>query len=308
MSQYTKYKLYKLQQRASGSSDPWVDVVPTTYSYNGNGTQTPVVVESASTDCGYTPPVEPMYKWVTISINQDYVCDDCLKFELKYSDNTTYGLECSSSTTLTMAEIRGGSSSYSAITSADIGSCVTIIGQFAFQNCSSLSSVTIPNNITSMSSYSFSNCSSLEKINIPDSVTSIGSFAFQNCSGLTSCTIGNGLTSIGSFAFARCSSLTSLAIGSGVTSIGSGAFDYCRSLTSVTIPNSVTSIGLSAFLDCTSLTSITVNAVTPPTLGNSVFSNTNNCPIYVPSGSVDAYKAASGWSSYASRIQAIPNS
>jgi len=43
----------------------------------------------------------------------------------------------------------------------------------------------------------------------------------------------------------------------------------------------------------------------PPTLGSSTFDDTNNCPIYVPSGSVNAYKSASGWSTYADRIQAI---
>jgi hypothetical protein len=42
-------------------------------------------------------------------------------------------------------------------------------------------------------------------------------------------------------------------------------------------------------------------------LGNSnAFDNTNNCPIYVPSASVEAYKAATNWSSLSSRIQAIP--
>jgi hypothetical protein len=40
-------------------------------------------------------------------------------------------------------------------------------------------------------------------------------------------------------------------------------------------------------------------------LGSSAFSITNNCPIYVPSASVDTYKAASGWSTYASRIHEI---
>jgi hypothetical protein len=39
---------------------------------------------------------------------------------------------------------------------------------------------------------------------------------------------------------------------------------------------------------------------------SSVFNYTNNCPIYVPSASVETYKSASGWSGYASRIQAIP--
>ena len=78
------------------------------------------------------------------------------------------------------------------------------------------------------------------------------------------------------------------------------------SLTSVTIPSGVTSIGVAAFNGCRGLTSVTVNATTPPTLGKYVFTSTNNYPIYVPSESVNAYKAATNWSTYASRIQAIP--
>ncbi len=35
-----------------------------------------------------------------------------------------------------------------------------------------------------------------------------------------------------------------------------------------------------------------------------MFISTNNCPIYVPAGSVEAYKAAQYWSDYADRIQA----
>ena len=109
--------------------------------------------------------------------------------------------------------------------------------------------------------------------------------------------------------FNACSSLTSINIPSGVTTIGNNAFYVCASLTSVTIPDSVTSIDNYAFRSCDSLTSITVKATTPPTLGNSnVFLNTNDCPIYVPAASVDTYKAANNWSTYASRIQAIPNS
>jgi len=43
---------------------------------------------------------------------------------------------------------------------------------------------------------------------------------------------------------------------------------------------------------------------TPPLGGSSMFDLTR-CPIYVPAGSVDAYKSAEFWSDYASRIQAI---
>lgn len=100
--------------------------------------------------------------------------------------------------------------------------------------------------------------------------------------------------------------LVSGIIGDCVTSIGASVFDGCSGLTSINIPSGVTSIGLRAFYNCSSLTSVTVEATTPPTLGVNAFYSTNNCPIYVPAASVDTYKAASGWSYYAARIQAIP--
>ena len=137
--------------------------------------------------------------------------------------------------------------------------------------------------------------------------TSIGSYAFRGCSSLTNIVIPNSVTSISNYTFYNCSGLTSIDIPSGVTSIGYGAFYNCSGLTSIDIPSGVTSIGERAFQSCRSLTSITINSTTPPTLSNvNAFNSTNDCPIYVPSGSVNTYKAASGWSDLASRIQAIP--
>lgn len=123
---------------------------------------------------------------------------------------------------------------------------------------------------------------------------------------ITSLTIPDGTTKIGGHAFEECSNLTDVIIGNGVTSIGTYVFAYCKKLTSITIPNRITNIGNSSFNNCSSLTSVTIKATTPPTLGSNVFGNTNNCPIYVPAESVDAYKAATNWSAYADRIQAIP--
>ena len=125
---------------------------------------------------------------------------------------------------------------------------------------------------------------------------------------IKSISLPSGVTSIGNYAFYNCSSLTSITIPSSVTSIGNSAFYYCSSLASITIPSGVTSIGARAFASCSSLASITVEAVTPPTLGSGVFSSTHaDLVIYVPAESVETYKAASGWSTYASRIQAIPS-
>ena len=146
----------------------------------------------------------------------------------------------------------------------------------------------------------------ITSIDIPSGTTSIGTSAFDSCFSLSSVTIPSGVTRIGYCAFYRCVSLTSVTIPDSVTSIDEAAFTSCSSLTSVTIPSSVTSIDNYAFSFCPSLTSVTVEATIPPALGSGAFDGTNNCPIYVPSESVETYKAASEWSTYASRIQAIP--
>lgn len=129
---------------------------------------------------------------------------------------------------------------------------------------------------------------------------------FKSTNHITSVTIPSGFTSIGDSAFSGFTKLTSMTIPDSVTSIGNSAFSYCSGLTSMTIPEGVTSIGNNVFYNCRSLTSMTINATTPPTLGSSAFSSTNNCPIYVPAESVDLFKTATNWSSLADRIQAIP--
>lgn len=116
---------------------------------------------------------------------------------------------------------------------------------------------------------------------------------------MVSADIGDCVNEIGDSAFYQCSGLTSVHIGTDVTNIGRSALRNCSSLTSITIPSGVISIGDYAFYQCSSLTSITVLATTPPTIGGYfTFTATNECPIYVPDASVDAYKSASIWSNY----------
>ena len=139
-------------------------------------------------------------------------------------------------------------------------------------------------------------------------VTSIGEKAFYYCDNLKSVTIPDGVTSIGSYAFQSCSSLTSVTIGDGVTKIGSGAFRKCSSLKKVTIPKRVTRIGSSAFFDCSSLVTVYCKPTTPPTIGSDMFWYYDygyqliGCKIYVPNASVSAYRNASNWSDYYTRI------
>ena len=213
----------------------------------------------------------------------------------------------------------------------EIGSSVTSIGNYAFYNCYSLTSITIPNGVTSIGNYAFYNCYSLTSITIPNGVTSIGNSAFSNCYSLTSITIPNGVISIGNSAFYNCSSLASITIPDGVTRIGQYAFYICYSLSSITIPNGVTSIASNAFASCYSLTSITIpNSITSieaqafyncysvafydfsnhtsvPTLASTdAFAHIPaDCQIRVPASLVDAWKAATNWSTYANYIVGV---
>ena len=65
----------------------------------------------------------------------------------------------------------------------------------------------------------------------------------------------------------------------------------------------VTSIGETAFGSCCRLASVYCKPTTPPTGGSAMFdNNAANRKIYVPAASVEAYKAADGWSDYADAI------
>ena len=130
--------------------------------------------------------------------------------------------------------------------------------------------------------------------------------SFNDCTSLTSMIIPNDFLQINRAYFCNgCSSLTNVKLSDKLNYIQDHSFDGCSSLTDIIIPSGVTYIGSNNFQNCTSLTSVTVKATIPPALMFSVFNNTNNCPIYVPAESVDAYKTATNWSKYADRIQPI---
>ena len=222
----------------------------------------------------------------------------------------------------------------SGLTSVNIPNSVTAIGDYAFYGCSGLTSVNIPNSVTAIGFAAFYNCTGLTSVNIPNSVTAIGNAAFYNCTGLTSVNIPNSVTAIGNLAFNGCSALESIEVGNGnftydsrnncnaiietatnkllfgckntiipnsVTTIGNNAFYNCTGLTSVNIPNSVTAIGNSAFSGCSGLKYIICKPKTPPILHESL-GVSNTLPIFVPSGSLTAYKNAQFWVNYNLRV------
>jgi uncharacterized repeat protein (TIGR02543 family) len=190
----------------------------------------------------------------------------------------------------------------SGLTSVTIPSSVKTLGEWAFVMCQSLTSATISAGSIGKNAFVGTNLTSLT---ITESVTHIGESAFNGLARLTSVTIPSSVTSIDAHAFQWITSLTSVTISA--RSIGKDAFYMCTSLTSVTITSSVTSIGEHAFAICESLASVTCLAASPPTLGDSVvfFATSSDLVIKVPADSVDAYKQAANWSSYADQISAM---
>ena len=190
----------------------------------------------------------------------------------------------------------------------EIGDGVTSIEIYAFYGCYALASITIPDSVTSIGNGAFYDCSALASITIPDSVTSIKSYAFYGCSALASITIPDSVTSIGNYAFYGCSALASITIPDSVTSIGNGAFYDCSALASITIPDSVTSIGTNVFYGCKGIAfyDFTSHTTVPTLASTNAFTGIpTDCQIRVPAALVDAWKAATNWSTYADYIVGV---
>ena len=158
------------------------------------------------------------------------------------------------------------------LTSIDFPSNLSSIGDWAFSNCSGLTSVDLPSSITKMGEYVFNNCENLSNVNLPSGITTISTGAFSYCSNLKYIELPAGITSIGDDAFVNCSNLQNINLPSGITTIGSGAFWDCSILTNVILPSVLTSIGDIAFVNCSNLANVTLSS-NITSIGRSAFSD-----------------------------------
>ena len=197
------------------------------------------------------------------------VFDNCSNLEFNTYDNAYYlGNETNPYLVLYKAI-------NTSVSSVQINESCKIIGDNAFNSCSSLTSITFEGNsqLITIGNRAF-RFSGLKSIGIPEWVTTIGDSAFANCNLLESVIIPTGVTTIGGYAFQGCTKLTSIAIPEGVTMIGESTFGYCNGLTSIVIPERVTSIGNFAFSGCSGLTEIIFNGNSQlQTIGESAFSS-----------------------------------
>jgi len=208
-----------------------------------------------------------------------------------------------------------------------IPASVTEIRSGAFAGCRNLTSVTLPTGLVSLADSTFIDCAELETVTFNAGLTSIGKSAFGNCAKVVSYEIPSMVASIGASAFAGNSMLEKIIIPSAVTTITNRMFYKCPRLINLTIPESVTTIEAEAFAGFylgggvnfgnlvipaatvniatnafygAVATSIKANNVTPTVFAQSgVFNGLNkNVPLFVPAGTIDAYKAAAQWNEF----------
>lgn len=175
-----------------------------------------------------------------------------------------------------------------------------------FSACYSMETIAIPKTITSYQSC-FSNNYSLRIIYLPSSITSSSGINYSIMYALQKVVTPVAIT-YSTSPYSNCKSITKVDLST--TTLTEAKMSYCDSLQVLKLPSTITTVSQYAYSGAYGLRELYIYATTPPTLANTnAFSNvdTANLKIYVPSASVATYKAASGWSNYASNIQAIPS-
>lgn len=145
----------------------------------------------------------------------------------------------------------------------------------------------------------------LTSLSMPWTITEIGQGAFRSCRQLQHVTLSPSITEIPNICFAGCGVLEECVVPEGVTTIGESAFEGCSTLESLILPSTITTLNAHCFAIASNSCVITCYAATPPNADQLTFTGYKG-KVAVPAASVDAYKTATGWSTVASKIEAIP--
>ena len=189
-------------------------------------------------------------------------------------------------------------------TTVDIPDDVLTINESAFSGCNNLTSISIPSSVTSIGKSAFLSCASLKEINLSGNLKTIGDLAFYYCPALPSITIPNSVTEIGANAFSFCGALEEVVLGKGVEKVGANAFFLSDAIKSITVLSDVPPVFEAANYNAPARLMAPRPVVRNDSPDNSGFSATvySDATLYVPSESVDAYKAAATWGNFSNIV------
>lgn len=161
----------------------------------------------------------------------------------------------------------------------------------AFKYCTQLKSITVPHTVIYFDSATAQYCYSLERISFPKETTYFGQDALSNCTSLQD--VSMPVLSYGNYT-------------------GNNSLQNCCNLKRIVLPENLTAISNYTFSGCYGLKEIVSLATTPPTIRTSALNigSSAGLTIYVPYSAdhsvLNAYKAASGWSTFADAMVELP--
>ena len=183
-----------------------------------------------------------------------------------------------------------------------IGSGVTGVSEYAFENYRELVSVTISGNEIKIGAFAFYNCANLETVTFSENTGDIGDEAFHGCANLQTVTFSGNTGDIGDEAFYYCSNLETVTFSGTAGDIGESAFYYCSNLETVTFSGNVGDIGDGAFGECAALRELTFRD-TCGNIGSNAFAGCKSLTrVQFPSG---VTRIGSGAFSFCENLMAI---
>ena len=196
----------------------------------------------------------------------------------------------------TLKSIGAGSFAGSSITKVIIPDNVFYIKEGAFENCQYLKSVILGDGIEEIGDGAFYQCPVTKYLTLPENVTKVGDNAFTGWK-LSGLTLNEKLKTIGNAVFYV--TAKTIIIPNSVESIGSLAFT--GTFSNVTIGTGLRTLSKNAFDGSASGGNIYINLGNPLKIaddGDVFANNQNKWKLYVPKGSIEAYKQSKSWNSF----------
>lgn len=207
---------------------------------------------------------------------------------------------------------------YRQVKSVVVEEGVSGLGRFLFYGCS-METVKLPASLDSMSVSAFNRCENFVSFEVDADNAKYSSKdgvlfnkaqdeLYRMPTGRKGAyVVPSNVTKLHYGAFNACYDVTAVALPNGLVTIGEAAFYACFSITDMVIPSSVDTIGAVAFMYCDGLANIVNFAAKPQAVDTAVFTGVNkeSCTLFVPQASLEAYRAAEGWSAF-KHIAAIP--
>lgn len=175
-----------------------------------------------------------------------------------------------------------------------------------FRAMNALRRVYIPDTVETIGRLVFYQNTGVQHIEFPTSIKYVGDSVCYVCTALSMELSLPNLETLANSAF-QYSGITAVRDLGKITVLNNSVLRQMPSLTDIVLPATMTSLNDASVYNSYAVKRVVCYATTPPSRHSNVFSGAPLESISVPAGSVDAYKASSYWSNYASIITAIPS-